>query len=140
MFTSDDLFDDAVGVGGPDEGFGDFIVGIVVAVDGFAEFGNGAEDAAIELVAGEHGEDGLHRVEPGASCRGKVHVEAGTALEPGPDLRLIVGGVIVDDEMDDALLGGAAVDGVEGADECLVSMAGHALDYQHGSRLARRAG
>ncbi len=124
MFPSNDLFNDAVGVGGPDEGFGAFIVGLDVAVDGFAEFGDGAEDAALEPVVGELGEEGLHRVEPGASGRGEVHVEAGMALELGPDLGMLVGGVVVHDEMDVAVLGRAAVDGIKHANEFLMTVAG----------------
>ncbi len=77
MFPPDDFFDDAVGVGGPDEGFRGFIVGLDVAVDGLAQLGDGAEDAALEAMSGELGEEGLDRVEPGASGGREVQLEAG---------------------------------------------------------------
>ena len=39
--------------------------------------------------------------EPGAGGRGEVEGEAGVAGEPGDHLRLLVGGVVVEDDVDD---------------------------------------
>ena len=77
MFPPDDFFDDAVEVGVPDEGFGGFIVGLDIAVDGLAQLGDGMEDAALEAVSGELGEEGFDRVDPGASGGREVQREAG---------------------------------------------------------------
>ena len=58
--------DDAVWIGGPDEGLG-IIVGLVdEAVDGCLEVGDGAEHAALEPAPGKLGEKALDGVQPGA--------------------------------------------------------------------------
>ena len=57
--------DDAIGIGGPDEGFW-VIVGLVdEAVDGGLEVGDGAEDTALEAASRKFGEEPLDGVEPG---------------------------------------------------------------------------
>ena len=64
--------DDAVGVGGPDEGFG-IIVGLVdEVVDGCLKIGDGAEDAALEPAPGELGEEALDGIQPGARGGGEM--------------------------------------------------------------------
>ncbi len=58
--------DDAVGVGGPDEGFG-VMVGLGdEAVDGGLQVGDGTEHAPLEPASGELGEEAFHRVQPRA--------------------------------------------------------------------------
>jgi hypothetical protein len=112
--------DDFIWVGGPDEGLG-FVVGLGdEAVDGGLEFGDGAEDAAFEAAPGELGEEALDGIEPGAGSRGEVEDEARMAGESGLDLRMLVGGVVVDDDMDDLAGGDLGFDGVEKADELLM--------------------
>jgi hypothetical protein len=64
------------------------------------------------------------------------------ALEPRQDLGMLVGGIVVDDDMDGLLLGQPGIDDVEEADELLVAMALHALadhlafEHVEGSRLS----
>jgi hypothetical protein len=57
------------------------------------------------------------------------------AGEPVLDLRMLVGGVVVDDDMDDLAGGDLGFDGVEKADELLMPMALHAaaddLAFEH---------
>ena len=53
-----DLLDDAVGIGGPDEGLGFAIVFVEVAVDGGLQVDQRAEDAALQSPAGERGKKG----------------------------------------------------------------------------------
>jgi hypothetical protein len=66
LVPSLDSGDDAVCVGGPDEGLG-IIVGLVdEAVDGGLEVGDGAEHAALEPAPGELSEKALDGVQPGA--------------------------------------------------------------------------
>ena len=57
-----DLFDDAVGIGGPDEGFGALVVLFEVAVDRGLEVDQRVEGAAVQAAAGECGEEGLDGV------------------------------------------------------------------------------
>jgi hypothetical protein len=64
--------DDAVRVGGPDEGFG-VVVGFAdEAVDGGLEIGDGAEDTALEAASGELGEEAFDGVQPQVGVKWKV--------------------------------------------------------------------
>lgn len=63
------------------------------AVDGSLEVNEGAEDAALEATA-ELG-DGLHGVDPRARGWGEVKDEPGMPIEPGADLGVLVGGIVV---------------------------------------------
>ncbi len=109
--------DDAVGVGGPDEWFRLIVVLGEEAVDGRLEVHDGAEDAALEASLRELGEEALHRVQPGARGRHEMEGEARVALEPAPDLGVLVGGVVVEDDVNHASGRHVGVDGIEEADE-----------------------
>ncbi len=56
-----------------------------------------------------------------------MHVEPGMAFEPPLDFRCLVGGVVVDDQVEIQVLGRLAVDLVQEANELLVSVLPHAL-------------
>ncbi len=56
MIPAPDLLDDAVWVGGPDEGSWGVVVLLEVAVDGGLEIHQGAEDPALEATSRELGE------------------------------------------------------------------------------------
>ena len=109
--------DDFVGIGGPGEGFGSLIVLGNVAVDGGLEVDGGMEDAAFEATLRQLGEEALDGVEPGAGSRREVEGEALMAVEPGAHLGVLVGGVVVEDDMDGLVGRHLGVDGVEKADE-----------------------
>ena len=65
MVPAADFFDDGVGVGGPGEGFW-VVVGFgEEAVDGGLEVGDAFEDAALQPLPGQLGEEALDGVEPG---------------------------------------------------------------------------
>src|SRR3954471_8066305 len=73
--------EDAFGVGGPDEGFG---IGVGLgheAVDGELQVDDGLEDAALETLACELGEEAFNGVKPGRRGRGEVE---GPARVTGP--------------------------------------------------------
>ena len=95
-----DLFDDAVGIGGPDEGLGALVVLVEVAVDRGLEVDQRVEGAAVQAAAGERGEEGLDGVDPGAGGRREVEGPARVTGEPGADLGVLVGGVVVEDRVD----------------------------------------
>src|SRR3954454_11668896 len=86
---------------------------------------HGAEDAALEATLRQSGEEALDGIEPGARGRREVESEALMAVEPGTHLGMLVSGVVVEDDVDG--LGGRhlSVDGVEEADELLVTMTLH---------------
>src|SRR5450759_2401787 len=98
-----------------------------VSVDGGLEVGDAFEDAALQSLPGQFGEEALDGVEPGGRGRGEVEMEPGVPFEPGQHLGMLVRGVVVDDQMELAPGRGLAVDLVEKADEFLVPVARHAL-------------
>ena len=55
----------------------------------------------------------------------EVEGEARVPVEPGAHLGVLVGGVVVEDDVDGLARRNLGVDGVEEADELLVAMAGH---------------
>ena len=121
-----DSGDDFVWIGGPDEGLG-VMVGLGdEAIDRRLELDEGMEDTTFEAAPRELGEEAFDGVEPGAGSRGEVEDEAGMAHEPRRDLRMLVGCVIVDDDVDDLAGRHLGLDGIEEADELLMAMALHA--------------
>ena len=53
--------------------------------------------------------------------------EARMLIEPGHDVRMLVGGIVVDDDVDGVFLGALGVDDIQKADKLLMAMALHAL-------------
>ena len=92
--------DDVVWVGGPDEGLGPHVVLVEEAVDGGLEVDEGMEDASLEASCGEPGEEALDGVQPRGGGWGEVEGEARVAIEPGADLGVLVGGVVVEDDVE----------------------------------------
>lgn len=120
-----------VGIGGPCERFGVFVGLGDEAVDGGLEVDEGVKDAALEASFGELGEVTLDGVEPGAGGRCEVEGEALVTVEPGPDLWVLMSGVIVEDDMDGLVGGGLGVDQIQEADEFLMAMSLHvAADHR----------
>ena len=70
------------------------------AVDLFDEVGGGDERAATDGALSDEGEEAFDLVEPGGIGGREVNVPTRTAGEPGSDLGMLVGGVVVDNEMD----------------------------------------
>src|ERR1039458_10470357 len=64
------------------------------------EFGDGDEGAASDGALGDKGEEALDLVEPRSIGRGEMKVPTGPPCKPRPDLGVLMGGVVVDDEMD----------------------------------------
>ncbi len=108
MVPASDGGDDLFWIGGPGEGFGGFVGVCDEAVDSSLEIDEGMEDTALEPPLGEFGEEAFDGVEPRAGCRREVKCEALVAVEPSPDLRMLMGGVVVEDD----------VDGLRGPQKC----------------------
>ena len=66
-------------------------------------------------------------VEPGGIGGREVNVPARTACQPSSDLGMLVGGVVVDDEMDVELGWHVGLDVTQEGEELLMAMAGFAL-------------
>src|SRR4029077_5039871 len=69
----------------------------------------------------------LDHVEPGSRSRSEVQTKALVALEPSLHRLGLVGGIVVDDQMQIEIGRGLPVDGFEEAQEFAMAMAGHAL-------------
>ncbi len=100
-----DLCEDFFGGFGPDEGFGVCIVVFEVVVNSGFEFGDGGEDAATNALLSDQTEEALDLIEPGGRGRGEVQVKAGMLGQPCLNIGVLVGGVIVEDQVEIELLG-----------------------------------
>ena len=98
-----DSSDDAIGFCGPDEGLGGLIVFVEIAVDGGFEIADGTEDAAPEPALGKGREEALDRIQPGAGGGDEVESEARMSCQPCHDLGMLMGGIVIEDEMDGRL-------------------------------------
>ena len=97
---SRDRLEDGIGALGPDERLGVGIVGLNESGDIGFELLDTAMDAALDLLVGEQREPAFDLIKPGGAGRRKMHVIARVAGEPGFDGRRLVGGVIVEHQMD----------------------------------------
>ena len=70
------------------------------AIDGGLEIDEGMEHAVFEPAPGEFGEEALDSVGPRTGCGREVEGEAAMAIKPGPNLGVLMGGVVVEDDMD----------------------------------------
>ena len=84
-----------------------------VAVDGGLKVDDRSEDTAPDALAGEFREKAFDGIEPGAGLRGEVERPARMPGEPGFDLGMFVGAVIVEDGMDQFPGRDRALDGIE---------------------------
>ena len=83
---------------------------VEVVIDGADQRGDIVEAAAANAFVGKLAEPALDEIQPGARGRDEVQVEARMAPQPGPDPRVLVGSVVVDDEVQVELGGSLAVD------------------------------
>jgi transposase len=144
LFRAGDFFEDFAGGLGPDEGLGVGIVVFEIVHDGAFELGDACEDAAADAVAGDLGEEPLDHVEPGRRGGREVQVKAGMRLEPALYGGGLMGGVIVDDEMEVEIGRGLLIDQLQETQELAVAMARHTrpdhLAVQHGERREQGRG
>lgn len=119
--------DDRLWVGSPDEWLGCFVVFVDEAVDGGLEIDDGSEDAVLQPTAHQDGKEAFDGVQPRAGGRRKVERPAGMAIEPDTHLVVLVGRVVVEDDVDDLAGRDVALKGIEEADELLMPVALHVL-------------
>ena len=100
---------------------------VEVLLDGGFELGHTLEDTAADAIGSDAAEEALDLVEPRRRCRGEVHVETWMPLKPSLHLGVLVGGVIVSDEVQIQPLWAVAVDGAQKFKPFLVAVALHAL-------------
>ena len=90
-------------------------------MDGIFEFPQRFEYAALETLLCELGKEALDSVEPGSRCRGEVEDKPPMFFEPFHDVGMLVGGIIVDDDVDRLVLGNSRLDEVQKPDELLMA-------------------
>src|SRR5437764_13167296 len=84
------------------------------------------ELTALEPLLGQFGEEALDRVDTGSRARREVERETRMPREPLDHLRVLVGGVVVQDHVDQLAGWHLGFDGVEEAYEFLMPVALHA--------------
>src|SRR6266850_357426 len=97
------------------------------AVDFFDEVGGGIERAPTDSTLSDAGEETFDLVEPGGVGGREVNVPTRTACKPSSDLGMLVGGVVVDNEMDVELGRHIGLDVAQEGEELLMTVAGFAL-------------
>src|SRR5271169_5196940 len=93
---------------------------------------DGLKGSASDPAARDGGEEALDGVEPRGRCGREMECPERMIGEPFEDVGLFVGGIVVDDGVNDFSDRHAALDGVEEANELLVAMPPHATP-NHGS-------
>ncbi len=77
-----------------------FVPTIDVAGDGVDELIDTVNGEALKLPVGEFGEEALNEIEPRSRGRREVKVHTRVLGEPRSDGRMLVGGVVVENDVD----------------------------------------
>ena len=93
------FFEDVGGAGGPDEGFGVFVMAVDVSSDGQDEFFEVAKDAAPQPVLREIAKEAFDHVQPRRAGGSEVQMKARVLIEPALDLGVFVSCVVVADQV-----------------------------------------
>ena len=105
--------DDLVGIGDPLERLGLGVMVFEEAVDRGLEVDKGSEDAALQSALGQDREEAFDGVEPGGRRRGEVKQPSRMTRQPCPHGRVLVGGVVVENDVDDLADRDLTLNGVE---------------------------
>jgi len=136
---------DFVGIGGPSEGAWEcWLCSARKRLMGRG--GQGAsENAAPEATLRRFREEARDGVEPRTRGRRELKGEALMAVEPGAHVEMLVGGIVVEDDVDCLVGRQLDVDGIEKTDELLMPVTLHvppddgAVDDVEGGKKCRRA-
>ena len=93
------FFEDVGCLGGPDKRFGVGVMPIDVIADSRNQLLDIAENSTSEPILREIAEEALHHVEPTTVGGREVHVEAPVASQPLLHFGMLVGGVIICDQI-----------------------------------------
>jgi len=91
--------EDFIGGFDPSEGLGVSVVLIDEGTDISFKLSDGRVYAALDLLSGELGEPALHLIDPRPGGGREVNIPMGSSRQPSLDLRGLVGGVMVHDDM-----------------------------------------
>ncbi len=110
MVGADDLLQDVIGLGSPDERLGITVMHGDVFLHGGDEFGDAVEYATAQSLGGEVAEEALDHVQPRGRGWREVNAKARMLLQPLLDLGMFVRGVVVTDQMQRPVAGRLAID------------------------------
>ena len=108
------------------EGFGVPVVIGDVALDGVFEVGDRCEDAAPDAPPRDGGKEAFDRIQPGGRGGREVKHPSGMVREPLIHLGMLMGSIIVENDMDDLADLNLPLHGIEEGNELLMAMAFHA--------------
>ena len=91
------------------------------------QFFHATERAAADRLLGDEAEEALDLIQPGAVGGNEVDVPPGAPREPGFHARMLMGAVVVDDQMDVQLFGYSLIDLAQETEELLVPVPRFAL-------------
>ena len=97
-----------------------------VALDGGFQVGNGFEDAPPDTSSRDDGEKAFDRIKPGRRGGREVEDPSRVISQPLLHLGMLVGSVVIQDDVDDLTGRGLPLQGIEELDEFLMAMAFHA--------------
>src|SRR5208283_2878087 len=95
-----DLAEDGIGRGGPAERLRAGIMTVDVVEDSFLEVGYAGEGTAANRLVGDQGKAALYLVQPARMGRDEMQRPVGPRAQPADNGRGLVGGVVVDDQVD----------------------------------------
>ena len=95
--------------------------------DRFSQRSDIGKCAAAQSFVGHLAKPSLDHIEPRTRRRGKMQMEAWVAFQPGSYTRMLMGSVVVDDQMQLQIGGHFGINAFQKANEFLVSVTGHAI-------------
>ena len=116
------FFQNVGGSCGPDEWFRTFIVTVDVGADGHDEFFQVAEDAAPEPILRQVAEETFHHVQPRRAGRSEVQMKARVPRQPALHFGVLMGGVVIADQVKLPVGRDGLVDEAEKLEPLLVAM------------------
>ena len=119
--------EDVLGALAPDEGLRLGVVLQQVVVDRALEVVDAGVASAADALCGDLGEEALDEVHPGRACGREVQLETGVLFQPGPHLGRLVGGVVIENQVDVARFLHGPVDAAQETQELPGAVAWHAF-------------
>ena len=124
--------------GGPCERFRIFVSMFNPFVDCGFEFRDVVENTSPYTLSGDFSEEPLDEIEPGAGRRSEVQDKAFVSCQPALHGRCLVGGVVVEDQMQIEMGGGLAINLPEEGQELVCPMAGQTFADDFAGRDVER--
>src|SRR6267143_2301900 len=128
-----------IGTLGPHEGFGLLVMHVDELQDRGFQFTHAVVRTSFDLALGQQSEPALHLIQPGAMRGSKVQMVPRMSLEPRPNFLGLVGGIIVQYQMDGKIGRNGTIDLIQEFAELDSAMAWPALaDHRPGGDVQGR--